>query len=230
MLRGLDAPLLTAVLAGVASLVGCGAASGLLLSTGALGDDSGALGSHTSDASSALPRSDASGALPHDAARDAWSPVCPASAPTLGSSCAEEGLLCEYSGTSDASCDTFSTCSGAVWTSEVPPGPQVGCPPSPNPAACPTTSNGVPSGGGCAQLATCVYSEGYCICEVVVQPEIVVPEMLWSCGPQPGCPPTLARLGAKCSILGTTCTYPPCAGATCGEQGYWQPTEMTCGG
>jgi len=222
-------PLTAVVWASVASLVGCGAASGLLLpEEGLASDDSGMPANRASDASDA--GSDASTHLGHDAARDAWSAVCPTTAPVLGSACSDEGLVCEYGGRSDASCDTVSACSGGVWISALPPGSPTGCPPGPNPETCPATFGSVPSGSPCAEAATCTYSEGYCVCELVVLPEVTAPEMLWGCGPEPGCPPVPPRLGAECSTPGRTCTYPPCVGAACGEQGYWQPVDMSCGG
>jgi hypothetical protein len=214
--------------ASAASLLGCGAASGLLVPGGSLGsDDSGALGSRTSDGS-AVP--DASTKVGDDASRDAWSPVCPANAPTVGAACPEDALFCEYVATQGASCDEIVLCSGGVWASSLPPGSPTGCPSGPNSAACPATFQGVPSGGACAETATCQYPDGFCVCASVLLPEVTAPEMLWRCGPEPGCAAAPPRLGASCSALGMTCTYPSCVGVTCTEQGDWQPSGLACGG
>jgi len=151
-----------------------------------------------------------------------WSPVCPESEPSQGSSCSNEGIDCEYD------CNDVVVCSDGTWAGAVNAGTDITCDAGPNPSACPSSLSSIPSGGACTDEVTCIYANGICEC---TSPGDPTPDAgaSWFCGPEPGCPMPRPRVGAACASPNQTCDYAPCGDSVTCTGGVWQPAFVGCG-
>lgn len=209
-------------------LLGCGGAFAPSLSSGdAGGGDSGNVdGSPFQDAS---PGPDEG---PPDSGHP-WSPVCPASLPTLGSACTADQAECEYGNAWwSVSCDPVVQCENGVWTTDQPSYEACSPEPGPNPSTCPASYAAVPQGTACADTGLdCVYAEAVCSCQVPLGGPVQIDGgegASWGCLPGPGCPMPRPRLGSACTAEGTYCTYEACSyGQTC-QGGVWHSAEEGC--
>ncbi len=161
-----------------------------------------------------------------------WSPVCPPTVPSLGVSCAQEGLQCEYGGPQyHVSCDDVVVCQNGSWTTMTFFMPCI--PDGPNPSACPADYNSVPQGATCDATGTeCLYPQGMCACQIPLGGPIPSDggTGYWGCVPEQGCPMPRPRLGTVCTPNSQTCTYEPCAfGESC-QNGIWQGALEACAG
>jgi hypothetical protein len=207
-----------------------------------VGDDGGGGGNDAANPSDASGSND--GGMPNDGGGQpdvhpppqdggTWSPICPMHQPSAGTSCAMEGLQCEYGNVDpDPACSTIMQCTNGTFQ----PSTQYGtCMKQPNGSECASSFASVPRGAVCSPNgATCDYELGDCRCEVMlfgpplldasVQPK-------WDCDdPGPGCPTPRARLGSACTMNGQSCMYRPCSfGEQC-MNGYWQPELIACAG
>jgi hypothetical protein len=167
---------------------------------------------------------------PGDDATQPWSPVCPVTAPAVGTVCTKEGITCEYGQMQyDVACDTVLQCGGGTWSKF---DTFMTCTPdAPNAAACPSTLTAVPQGGSCAPNGlSCAYPEGVCSCAPQIGPVEFIDGgqgPTWTCNPGPGCPMPRPRLGSPCTG-NTSCSYESCAyGQSC-QDGAWLAEEEGC--
>jgi len=169
----------------------------------------------------------------------AWSPVCPAAAPTAGSMCMVDGLQCEYPRLKylfvpqyDVACDMLVLCSGGAWTDLSITSTECN-PDSANSTDCPAIYGDIMNGGSCPAAEKelrCRYAAGVCVCA----PPLGGPVTLldaganWGCDPGAGCPMPRPRLGSACTTV-QVCTYETCAyEETCGTSGVWQGMQTGC--
>jgi hypothetical protein len=152
-----------------------------------------------------------------------WSPVCPASAPTEGSSCTLNNLNCEYG------CGNVLVCVDGTW------GGAIGspfCQDGKSPLGCPPAISSINAdGGACTGPVTgaCVYPTEVCEC---VSPFDPTPDASssWWCGPGVGCPMPRPRIGSACTSAGQSCSYAECGSTETCMGGYWQGGDEPCGG
>ncbi len=163
---------------------------------------------------------------------------CPYSEPSPGTSCAPEGIDCEY-GTSNGVCaNPYIDCENGKWT-EPPPTPGPACLPS---TGCPSDESQVQVGTACGdQDLECNFSTGRCTCSdqtggpIQVNPDGGPIPREWRCEqPQTGCSATRPRLGSACSQEGQPCNYGSCdmpdsIMIQC-ESGLWVSTPYACAG
>jgi hypothetical protein len=161
-----------------------------------------------------------------------WSPVCPASLPSVGSACTQEGVGCEYGTSILTSCNAIVECRQGAWQTATYPGPA--CPSGPNPPECAPSFASVPRGAACMPNgAECVYPNGACACETVFfgppQPVDGGNTPTWHCDDAPpGCPAVRPHVGSACSTPNMDCMYVECAfGVRC-AMGYWQAEPVAC--
>lgn len=157
-----------------------------------------------------------------------WSPVCPETAPSVGSSCSQAMLSCEYGDAWwNVACDTVLVCSQGQWgLAEVGGSPCLGKP-GPNPPGCPTNAAYIAVNSACPDAGlTCNYLQGV-VCQCLADHVSVDAGPYWDCVPASNCPTTRPRIGAQCS--GTAgCTYELCSYAEICASGIWQPLETMC--
>jgi hypothetical protein len=160
-----------------------------------------------------------------------WSPLCPNTAPTLGTPCTQPDLQCEYG---DAwwsiGCDVVVQCRSGSWASDTVGG---ACTPQPgtNSSSCPATYGDVPQDQTCSPTGlSCLYSEGICSCGFPFGPQPPVGGGLWSCLPGQGCPFPRPRLGSACSGSGMPCDYETCSYEEYCSGGTWQAQPAACAG
>lgn len=170
--------------------------------------------------------------------------ACPGSPPTVGASCAELGLLCEYGDDLDWTCNVVTHCKpGGTW--ELATG---GNPKCPSPAlgvgpGCPASHPTAAKNQTCPQdNQVCAYPEGICVCQpgYVIGPggpDASVPPSTWQCAsPSAGCPPFRPRIGSACSISELSCDYGVCgmpsgSAYRCDAAGTWTDAfGGPCGG
>lgn len=161
-----------------------------------------------------------------------WSPVCPATIPTIGSTCTQETVQCEYGKAWwNVSCDQVVQCDNGRWAGYQATFEPCTPEPGPNSSACPADFAAVQQGSACTDTSlSCQYSQGTCACQVPLGGPILLDGGggSWGCTPEPGCPVPRPRLGSACSLEGTTCTYEECAyGQTC-INGTWQSQPEGC--
>jgi hypothetical protein len=160
-----------------------------------------------------------------------WSPVCPRTQPSFGSSCNGLVVYCEYGNAWwDVSCDTVVVCGGGVWQQAVASHGTCFAEPGPNSSACPTNPLSVGLGSSCADVElSCYYGQGaMCECTVPIEDAGAV----WGCSPQPVCPGTRPRIGSYCDTESfAVCGYGGASGVLlqC-KNGIWQPSTQTGGG
>jgi hypothetical protein len=163
-----------------------------------------------------------------------WSPVCPETLPTTGSSCSKENVQCEYgSAWWSVACDQVVQCEGGQWTIFQPSFEPCQPQPGPNTAACPADFASVPQGSACSTDGlSCVYAEGQCACQVPLEGPVQIDggTGYWGCVPEQGCPFPRARLGTSCTNAQADCTYEECSYAQTCEDGVWQAQEEACAG
>lgn len=167
----------------------------------------------------------------------AWSPVCPAAVPAVGTACSPEALVCEYGTSMYTACNTIRGCVQRVWQVAVYPGGT--CPWGPNPRACAGSFGDVPRGALCGpQGIECDYPQGACRCEIgrfgpPPPQDGGGPLPTWHCDdPTPGCPSIRPRVGSTCSggTPNMFCMYRECSfGEECTD-GYWQAATLACAG
>jgi hypothetical protein len=223
-----------AVLAAAAALAGITPGCGGSVFTGASGG--GDSGTPEGGAGDAGPGPSDGGGGPDGGGVDGsppWSPVCPASLPASGSSCAGQDVQCEYG---DAwwsvSCDSVAQCQGGQWTTFQPSFEPCSAKPGPNAASCPADFASVPQGAACATNGlSCIYDQGECSCEVPLEGPVEIDggTGYWGCVPEQGCPFPRPRLGSPCHG-NMSCTYEECSYAQTCQGGVWQAEEEACAG
>ncbi len=152
-----------------------------------------------------------------------WSPVCPQSEPSQGSSCSHDALECEYG------CGNVVVCSSGTWAGAVNFGNDVTCDAGPNPKTCPSAFSSITQGATCAfDGTTCIYGQGVCQCSSPADP---TPDAgaSWFCGPEPGCPMPRPRIGSACTTPNLTCDYQQCGNSIICKDSVWQGTFAGCG-
>ena len=162
-----------------------------------------------------------------------WSPVCPATAPAVGSACATDGTQCEYG---DAwwsvSCDVVVSCQGGQWQTDHPSFEACSSKPGSNPPACPSSFSAVPQGTSCTDTGLdCYYPQGECACKVPLGGPVLLDagqQGSWGCLPEQGCPVPRPRLGSACASDGSICTYEECSYGQLCANGVWQGEEEGC--
>jgi hypothetical protein len=165
---------------------------------------------------------------------------CPNTEPSPGTSCAPEGIDCEY-GTSNGSCNNPDIqCTNGEWKLP-PPTPGPACLPS---NACPTSHSSIVVGQDCgAEELECNYpGQGRCTCATkgFGGPPLADPDggpipNVWECEqPTSGCAVDRPRLGSACTTEGQSCTYGGCdmpdsvsIGCT---NGVWVNEPFACAG
>jgi len=136
-------------------------------------------------------------------------PVCPETEPAADDKCSQDGLLCSYGETTEASCRRYWRCNGDAWAAdeiaanteckEIPKG---FCPATPvQMAECTVSSagRGVP----------CIYPEVSCYCLGTFS-AMPGSSGRWACyGPpsNPSCPAELPNIGDGCNEPGVECNY-----------------------
>jgi hypothetical protein len=166
-------------------------------------------------------------------------PLCPATAPDNGASCAPDQLACEYGDDPSPACDTIARCgqqtSGRWFVTS--PG-TVGCGTT-NPPVCPSSYAAVPQGQSCATQVGCYYPEARCECAFHCGGLCPAPEdggsppLTWGCDLPPansGCPVPRPRAGDVCAQPGLSCDYGSCTGGVglqC-SNGYWEIVGVAC--
>ena len=164
-----------------------------------------------------------------------WSPICPPSAPAIGSACSLVNAECEYGGAWwSVSCDTVVRCDAGQWTLEHPSFESCTPEPGPNAPACPATYASVPMGASCTDTSlSCVYAQGLCSCQIPLGGPVMLDggSGYWGCVPGSGCPFPRPRIGSACGAAsGTYCTYEACSyGQSC-QGGVWVPEQEACAG
>lgn len=155
-----------------------------------------------------------------------WSPFCPDSAPSAGSTCSSEGVYCEYGEAWwDVSCDDVLRCIGGSWQTAAVSEQTCFPAPGPNAPSCPSSPLTIPAGAACAAPGTaCYYGQGaVCTCSIPAGLDAPDAGPSWACGPDPGCPSSRPRLGAACSA-GPICEYDDASGfAEVCQGGAWSP-------
>ncbi len=158
--------------------------------------------------------------------------ACGSSAPSSGSPCGREGLVCQYGDDPRESCRTQATCTGGRWAVIAPR-----CTPITPPAMCPSTREAA-AGMACGAMnAVCNYGGLTCTCTNCrsfpvggcggpLQWRCVAPNMA------PGCPALQPNLGANCPMDGQRCGYDCEAygiqgGRVC-EGGVWRALSNLC--
>jgi len=160
-----------------------------------------------------------------------WSPICPASAPTVGSACdLPQKVYCEYGNAWwNPSCDIVVSCYQGYWGMGFPGGGTCLPEPGPNPMSCPMNYGMIVAGQSCADKGLqCYYGQGpYCRCDAYPPNSDAGPT--WHCVPgTDGCPASRPRFGAPCDSIGMSCDYQLCgAGQVC-INGTWQPQNGGC--
>jgi hypothetical protein len=159
-----------------------------------------------------------------------WSPVCPESAPAVGSPCTQDMLQCEYGDAWwNVSCDVVMQCMGGQWTADTQLSDPTTCTPKPGPnvADCPQSPMDVGTGTVCAQVdEQCFYGQnGNCTCTITnagPPPDTdAAPKPYWQCVPGPGCPGIRQRLGSACTST-NLCFYVVCGYQQVCQDGVWQ--------
>ena len=207
----------------LALVAGCGAK----FEAANAGNDGGSGGDASSDDGGPAP----DGEPPPDGGT--WSPVCPASEPSVGSACPQENVQCEYGSSLNARCNRNYVCTRGVWQTWTPFGGG-NCNPGPNPGVCAPTFESVPRGAACAPQGTeCDYHLGACFCmfDQFGPPRPVDGGVAptWHCDdPGPGCPEPRPRIGEACSAPNQQCIYRQCEFALGCMAGYWQYQPVAC--
>jgi hypothetical protein len=142
-----------------------------------------------------------------------WSPVCPETAPAVGSPCAIPTMtICEYGDAWwNVVCNTTLVCNSATGTwgpASLPPLGSCVPEPGPNPPQCPANVDYIVGPCSYTELQ-CNYGQGVnCICTanpwVPYSPDA---GLNWSCLPGPSCPSSRPRLGSGCAGTDAFCTY-----------------------
>jgi hypothetical protein len=141
-------------------------------------------------------------------------PGCPASAPSTGTACAEQGLACEYGTDSNVNCNTVARCQSGSWQ-VTPPGDLITCPSPGVVPGCPSSFADVPRGTACSPNGLiCGYPQGRCTCNYGFGGPVPVDagSGSWRCeNPNAGCPTPRPRIGSSCSVPATlVCDYGGC--------------------
>jgi hypothetical protein len=164
------------------------------------------------------------------------SKVCPASAPSEGTSCPRNGLECEYGDNTNYLCNTVAVCNGSSWTyyKNDPTFCSTGLQPG-----CAASSSQVPQGSSCAPQGTrCNYPDVVCECAYPAGPVQIDDAgntvASWVCEqPVQGCPIPRPKLGSACTAPESLqCDYGSCSLAggallTC-QGGAWERASVAC--
>lgn len=156
-------------------------------------------------------------------------PACPSSVPSEGSSCAREGVVCEFGDDPRVQCRTFATCSGSRWsiaTATCDPLPATACP----------ASREAADGQACnVEGAFCAYAGLACECTNCIRYPIGRCDgpRTWHCAaPSTAtpCPAARPRAGTVCATEGLSCDYgcEPARARRC-VGGLWTPADSPAG-
>jgi len=142
-------------------------------------------------------------------------PNCPVSVPQNASSCAIEGLECEYGSDVRSTCNTVVTCTNGGWTMPKPFDPS--CPTQANSSSCPASP--AQATGTCSEMGlACNYSTSsetqFCTCNYMGGPPMLDGGTFasWQCssGGATGCPAVRPKIGASCAQADLNCDYDVC--------------------
>ena len=146
---------------------------------------------------------------------------CPSSAPANGSSCAQNGLQCEYGDFIQLACDEIATCQSGSWSVTIPSD----CHTDIDAAACPASESDVPNGDACTDFGLmCTYATGVCYCTI----DHSGAPQIWTCFPTAGCPYPRPRLGDTCTSDGLQCDYSTCGASVQCTNGTWHEGNGGC--
>lgn len=155
--------------------------------------------------------------------------ACPLDPPQGQSSCATDGLVCEYGDDPRPACRPHAACEGGLWNVALPKCPAIF---GPGENGCPATPT---ASGDCSPDGlTCDLGNGAtCACGMCTGgPCSVTPH--WSCAQPPGggCPVSPPLLGTACANAALTCIYGTCgastsAGRVC-SAGLWKDEPIAC--
>jgi hypothetical protein len=205
-----------------------GASSG---STSGSGSSSGSGSGSTSGSSSGSGSGSTSGGGSGSSSGGTGGP-CPATWPSNGTSCSQDGLTCEYGSSPIQECDQTATCTSGSWNTPPPPPGPPGCDPS-VPIMCPSSFSAVPQGKTCSpQGGYCDYPQGRCECDSNIG-GLPTPTPVWNCqAPGGSCPMPRPRVGSACTQDTLNCDYGSCTiqggtDETC-TGGVWVMTPTLC--
>ena len=223
-----SALVMTLAMSGVALLTGgCGGKFG---DASVGGDDGGGSDASALDGGASDASSHDGGGADGGATDGGWSPVCPDSAPAIGSACTREGTECEYGSDRELACNLLVSCAQGAWRKSTTPGT---CPPpGPNPSECAPTFEGNVRGAACMPNGIeCRYPRGDCRCSTFSGGPPPPPDAgaTWHCDdPGPGCPVPRPRVGSACAMPGLSCMYKECElGESC-DHGVWNVENVAC--